>query len=173
MAKATPEMAEDVVEMVEVGLSDATHTQLLWFGRQQGYEVSENETQHQTYAKINAAWSHPTITVPAVIEPPSLPKRHKPFDTDGTGDDPSIDWQGLPEMVTVRILSLGDDSKTEEHLALNGYTYRIQVGQDVTLPREVFKGCILDAQQRRYRSDTELGIGEPVITQAVAFTRIK
>lgn len=154
----TPEPESD---MLEIGLTDATYQQLLWFATDRNYECSENDTQHQLYSKIRAAWPHPTISVPRVI------------DDDIERPNRSNVAPGLPPFVKLKILSVGDDAKTEEHLALNGRTYRIQVGHVVTIPREVFQGCILDAQELRYRSDSDTGLGEPMVVQAINFTRIE
>lgn len=152
-------------ETIEVALGEASHAQLLWFCKQQGYEYSDMETPHQTLGRIKSAWEHPTITVPAVIE--EEVQKPRPVIVEGADAE---DRYGLPKKVRIKIHSLGEDSQTEQHLAHEGRAYRIAVGETVTLPWYVVAGCLMDAKQLRYRSDTELGLGEPMVTQGISFS---
>jgi hypothetical protein len=176
MAKESPqplsgkqsEPEEPQNEMVEIPVSEASHPQLIWFCKQQGYEYSDADTHHQTYSRVKSAWEHATITVPKVVEVDSPPDRPRP------AAEYSLDERnGLPPYVKIKILSIGDDQAQDALLAHNGIAYRIQVGEVVRIPWYVYQGCILDAQQIRYRSDTEAGLGEPIYTQAVSFTRVE
>jgi hypothetical protein len=168
LSKQQPETEDQQEEMVEIPVSEANHSQLIWFCKQQGYEYSDADTQHQTYSRVKSAWEHATITVPKVVAVDSPPEKPRP-----ATDYSSSERNGLPPYVKIKILSIGDDQAQDALLAHNGIAYRIQVGEVVRIPWYVYQGCILDAQQIRYRSDTEAGLGEPIYTQAVSFTRVE
>lgn len=154
-------------EMIDVALDDANHAQLMWFSRLRNLDVDEMETLSQTLTRLKAAWDHPTISVPRVIEPETKPKAPLEFVVSAE------DRCGLPEFVDVIIQGDGIGESDDLLMAHNGITFRAKVGERVTLPWYVYKGCLDDAKEIRYTHGRDSGLGQPIERHAIQFTRVK
>lgn len=166
MAKSSTQTTQDD-EFIEVALDEASHAQLMWFSKHQGYEYDPAETEAQTYNRIKSAWDHPTIKVPAVIEEPK-----QPVTASTIGNVGPEDRYGLPEMVTIQVHSDGSDDDEMQDIAHNGKTFRIKKGATVEIPWYVFK-ILDDAKTVMYSGGRDTGLGPERIVQSVSFTRIK
>jgi hypothetical protein len=168
MAKTTtgPQTEEDTIE---VSLEEATHAQLMWFSKyHMNLDIDEAETQNQTYNRLKAAWDHPVIKVPRVINPPKAVSQY------GVSETYSQDERfGLPEFVTIIAQGMDDDEDDTLKLAHNGKTFIIKKGEPVTIPWYVYQGCIVDAKAIVYQSGRDTGLGPERFVQAVQYTRLK